>query len=705
MLRRLCGSSWLLFCGIFVILAGLSRFLFLDDKPYHHDESLHAYYSNRVAQGFPHEYSALLHGPVLYYLTGIFMRFFGADDFTARLPAAICGVLIALVPLFWRKRIGTVAAAAIALFILMSPTLMYFGRFLREDAFNSLWICISLACFFAYRWTGKPAMSIGCSAFLAMQFCNKENSYLHMFIWLSGAAAISFLSRQKDLAADVWKSNVPTSPSSSVSDKMALWVNCIVVFSVIFVLFYSSFFRHSKGAMHGILDGLYRESLLYWWEQNQKRRIDGPFDYHSPLVFNYEFALIPALIAAWYRSVRLSALTLAHSAVRFPYSFLKKFRAVIVFAVALLGLVLFFPRIGLTPDGCSFSELCLKGLAPEGLANLADKLAHLLHIAHTRHLLQIIAVALLGAIAVVASVNLGRRLDAFLWWWATGAIGAYSYVGEKVPWLLIYILLPLIVLAGFEMGRSLSKDSPWIDTFYEFRSADVRQLLENWEQRWKRRAGRVLTVLTVLLLAFAGWKAVRLSFMRPSDPLERLVFTQTTPTPAEVRERWLGVAKIANQTPKVTMFGEATWPMAWYVQGFPGHDFTKPPTAAAASAFDAIFLDTTELSYARDQLTAFDVYKIPLRHWWVPKPNPSLTEILEYFLTSQPYPRELRQSPQEMGFGQTEVLYLENRSQGRLFESTDRFNGGQLLAQAGRSSVPASDSTQEQPSAPVERNE
>jgi len=65
--------TWLLLCSIVFLSAVITRLLFLDDKPYHHDESLHAYYSNRVAQGHPHEYSALLHGPVLYYLTGAFM--------------------------------------------------------------------------------------------------------------------------------------------------------------------------------------------------------------------------------------------------------------------------------------------------------------------------------------------------------------------------------------------------------------------------------------------------------------------------------------------------------------------------------------------------------------------------------------------------------------------------------------------------------
>jgi uncharacterized protein (TIGR03663 family) len=701
---RFLRSLWIPLCGLIVILACLSRFLFLDEKPFHHDESLHAYYSNRVSMGIPHEYSALLHGPVLYYLVGAFMAVFGTSDLTARLPAAICGVLIVLIPLLWRKQLGRAAALAVSLFLLFSPTMTYFGRFLREDAFNSLWICISLASFFGYRRTGKTWMAVCSSAFLAMQFCNKENSYLHLFIWLTGGLAISLLVRQKSFAQALWKSKEPVR-FSSTTDKIALWLNCFFVFAAIFVVFYSSFFRHSKGAMHGIIDGLYRESLLYWWDQNQKRRIDGPFDFHSPLFFNYEFALLPALLAAWFRSLRLAALSVANNAMRLPFSLLGKGHLVLAFGLCFWAVVLFFPRFGLTPEGCTISEYCLNAFVPENVSSLFDKSARLLHIAHTRHLLQIFAVALSGAVAVLAAVAIGRRLDAFLWWWATGAIGAYSYVGEKVPWLLVYILLPLFALAGLEVGRSLAPMSSWTDSLFSFKSSETRQLVEDWEQNWQRRAGRVVVLSAALLMVFAGWKSVRLSFVRPADPVERLVFTQTTPQAHELRERWKTLSQLRPSGPRLTMHGEATWPFAWYVQGFAGHDFTKPKDAEGAEPFDALFLDVSDLEFAKNQLKAFDVYKIPLRHWWVPQPNPRFLEILEYFLTSEPYPRELRSSPTSIGFGQTEVLYLENRAKGRFFASAERLGDAELVAPADRKVETEENPRPESPADAVEKEQ
>jgi uncharacterized protein (TIGR03663 family) len=670
-------------CGLIAVFAGLSRILFLNDKPYHHDESLHAYYSNRVAQGHPHEYSALLHGPVLYYFVGAFMKVFGAGETTARLPAALCGIAIVLLPLLWRKKIGSAAAAAISLFLLFSPTFMYFGRFLREDAFNSLWIACSLAGFFGFRWTGQAWMAVCSSVFLALQFCNKENSYLHLFIWLLGAAAIVLLTKLKSSALYDGKTD-HSLPVMSTSEKIALWVNCALVFVVVFVLFYSSFFRHSKGALHGILDGLYRESLLYWWEQNQKRRIDGPFDYHSPLIFNYEFALIPALIAGWYRSVRLAALSAAGAALRFPLSVFSGPRLVFAVSASVVMFVLFLPRVGFTQDGCSIGEFCLRRAAPGALGDAVEKFSQLLHIAHSRHLLQILATVTLGAFAFMASVLLRRRLDAFLWWWATGAVGVYSYVGEKVPWLLVYVLLPLVVLAGLEVGRILESGRIWIDSLTVAKSSEVRNAVYDWETRWHRGGGRVFAYLTGVLMIFSAFKAIRVSFGSAANPNERLVFTQTTPMVKQVRERWVALSREHQQKPRVTMHGEATWPFAWYVHDLPRHDFVKPADAAAADAFDVVFLDSSESDFAQHQLTSFDVYKIPLRHWWVPQPNPRFLEILEYFLTSQPYPRELRTTPQDLGVGATSVLYLENRGQGRFFERSERFAGAELVAEAGR---------------------
>lgn len=678
--QRKNDRKWQMLCLAIFLCAIVTRFLFLDDKPYHHDESLHAYYSNRVAQGHPHEYSALLHGPVLYYLTGAFMAVFGAGEFLARVPAALCSVALVMLPLFWRRLLGKPAALAVSLFFLLSPTLMYFGRFLREDAFNSFWIIACLSSFCAFLVNQKPRYAILASAFLAMQFCNKENSYLHLFVWLSGYLVSLLLMRS---AAREPRPALDIQPTHqlSKSDKLVLMINCSAIFSFIFILFYSSFFRHSKGVLHGVIDGLYRESLLYWWEQNQKRRIDGPFDYHIPLFLNYEFALIPAIVLAWIRSVRLAVQTELSGFAAFVLGLFRKTRFIFV-ALMIAVVLLLLPRIGLSSAGCSISEHCASTLFSQSISNALGRLAQLLHIAHTRHLIQIILMVVFGGIAFVANAQLRRSVDSFLWWWLTGAVGIYSYVGEKVPWLLVYIVLPAAIVAGLEVGRQCA-------IWAELRRAKAHSMQVNEKRQAAESDGflsqsaiRVFLIATAGLMLFTLYKALRVSFISPASPHERLVFTQTTHSIKNIRTRWMSMMEKARLSPKIAISGDATWPMSWYSYDIRRLSFSKPQNAVDAESFDAVFLDRAELDFAYNAMNSFDIYEVPLRHWWVPKPNPTSAEILEYFLTGRPYPRELEGNPIEQGIGDATVLYLENRGTGRFFSKAESCDCGRLLREA-----------------------
>lgn len=678
--QRMVDKKWALLCAAIAIGAVLSRFLFLDEKPFHHDESLHAYYSNRVAQGQPHEYSALLHGPVLYYLTGAFMAAFGASEYLARVPAALCNVALVLLPLLWTRFIGRPAAAALSILLLLSPTLMYFGRFLREDAFNSLWIVGCLSSFCAYLVSQRPRYAILASAFLALQFCNKENSYLHLFVWLSGYYFSLILMRMTGDAGPV-ALDVRPAEKSTKSERIIVAVNCVVVFSAIFILFYSSFFRHSKGALHGVLDGLYRESLLYWWDQNQKRRIDGPFDYHIPIFLNYEFALIPAIVFAWLRSVRLAVTTRLSGWVGVILRLLTKpGRVYFLFLAALTLLML--PRVGLSPAGCSISEYCATEVLSQSTSKLLGQVAKVLHIAHTRHLIQLILMIVFGAFVFLASVQLRRVVDSFLWWWLTGAVGIYSYVGEKVPWLLVYIILPAILVAGIEMGRQWSGEFGQSGHPLSTGRNDQSQQVGVSSPVFPPIVSRIFLLTTAFLLVFASFKAIRVSFLRPESPHERLVFTQTTPSIQKIRIRWVEMMGKSKASPKISISGDATWPMSWYSYDISKLSFSRPKDAEEAAGFDAVFLDRTDLDFAYNNMNSFDIFEVPLRHWWVPQPNPGVHEILEYFLTGRPYPRELHGNPVEQGIGDTTVLYLENKSTGRFFSKAKACDCGQVLRSA-----------------------
>ena len=83
----------LLHAAVFCVAVALSLF-HLAEKPYHHDESIHAFYSWKIAEGdiLGYKYDPVYHGTLLYYAAGLVMRLFGDNDFTGRLSAVLFGL-------------------------------------------------------------------------------------------------------------------------------------------------------------------------------------------------------------------------------------------------------------------------------------------------------------------------------------------------------------------------------------------------------------------------------------------------------------------------------------------------------------------------------------------------------------------------------------------------------------------------------------
>ncbi len=61
-------------------------------------------------------------------------------------------------------------------------------------------------------------------------------------------------------------------------------------------------------------------------------------------------------------------------------------------------------------------------------------------------------VVVFGLIGAVYALMRPTRFRLFLVWWAGGSLVLYSWAGEKMPWLSIHILLPLVLLAGLVLN-------------------------------------------------------------------------------------------------------------------------------------------------------------------------------------------------------------------------------------------------------------
>ncbi|MEJ7900783.1 MAG: flippase activity-associated protein Agl23, partial [Thermomicrobiales bacterium] len=143
--------------AILLILAIATRFWNLDYRTLHHDESIHTYYSWFFAAGeIPYRHDPLSHGPFLFHANALIYFLFGASDATSRFLPALTGVLLAGAPWLLRggRFLGRWGALAAGFMLLISPSFLYYTRYIRHDPYTCLGaiaLCIAI-----FRYLEKP---------------------------------------------------------------------------------------------------------------------------------------------------------------------------------------------------------------------------------------------------------------------------------------------------------------------------------------------------------------------------------------------------------------------------------------------------------------------------------------------------------------------------------------------------------------------
>jgi len=170
------------------------------------------------------------------------------------------------------------------------------------------------------------------------------------------------------------------------------------------------------------------------------------------------------------------------------------------------------------------------------------------------------------------------------------SIAMFCYLGEKVPWLLVYQVLPFIPLAGMQLGRTFGPSGRW----------------------WSRTLAGVGIAATV-------WSTVASSFLYPSltpasPHAEMMVFVQTTPEAGEVAKRVKAMAKVPHEGTIATVQGEAAWPYSWQWKRLPVYwdlpgEGMRPLVALC---------DVDKEQEMRARLgDGYTMRRVPLRAWWV----------------------------------------------------------------------------------------
>ncbi len=619
-----------------VILAFWLRFYDLANMPLHHDESLYGVYCWRFFTGQGYRYDPMMHGPFMFHFQVLVFFLLGVTDFSVRFAPALFGGLLVASTYYLKNYVGKLGIVCIALIITFSPTHLYFSRFMRHDSYSAFFTFLTVVFGLLYYRTRQRKHLYIAAAALSLMFCVKENAYIHTFIFLSflfvkdvcqtyffhiskamdrkqfigwGALLLititsvglmiffakrplpagvhlmekstwaAFLLILTQICVAVWIvlywifQNARHPHVSSTREALYPPILAAFVFVWIYIFLYSTFFWNRSGVVDGLAG-----SWLYWWKQHSIQRIKGPFHYYVPFLALYEIPVVlVALGGVLYRLSRtLNGLILTVWATLFS-----------------LGLILYRGGQPL-PLWLAFT-----------------------HMEIWFDLILTCYVLFIGLWAALFFLRRGETLKAFFIYWAGLGFLIYSYAGEKVPWLLLHIMLPIFVLAGLMLRDCVTS---------EF---------------WKTGGTRVtiarfaaIAIGTVCVM-YTLHTTIPLNYDNRANPVERMVYTQTSTDILKlmemVRDVTFKIGAEEAKKPVIAVQGIAVWPLHWYLRDYDGwfhpgdlHEANRRPMAV----IDWEARKKYEEAFAEE----YQEIRVKLREWWIPGPNGTLADWWRYVL-------------------------------------------------------------------------
>ncbi|HLG78565.1 MAG TPA: flippase activity-associated protein Agl23, partial [Ktedonobacteraceae bacterium] len=203
--------NWAPFWGV-ILLGAILRFWGLGDKPLHHDESLHAYFALTLMHttlenwsgcvqntiGGCYQYNPLLHGPFQFHMIAIVYKICqllgvsdnGVNTTTVRLGAATLGTVIVGLPYFLRSYMGRLGAWLACFLLAVSPSMVYFSRFAREDIYMACFTLMTVVGIGCYVRSRRSGWLVFAAAGFSLSYATKEATFLSIAIFGSFLALL-----------------------------------------------------------------------------------------------------------------------------------------------------------------------------------------------------------------------------------------------------------------------------------------------------------------------------------------------------------------------------------------------------------------------------------------------------------------------------------------------------------------------------------
>ncbi|MBI2323328.1 MAG: TIGR03663 family protein, partial [Chloroflexi bacterium] len=665
---RLQLDGELLAYAALLALALILRLWDLGARALHHDESMHAYYALELFRGRGYAHDPLLHGTVPYIFNAVVYFLLGATDATARLVPALLGTALVAVPYVLRPWLGRPGALATAALLALSPSFLYFSRFIREDIYAALFTLVIVAAMFAYWRTRQSAALHVLAVALAFSFASKEVTYINAGIFGSFLLAVGWrdlltllrrggpLSPAGDLLVVLGTLVAPQAAglglvlkrwlglpmpsmaevSSSLVVRLGLafdplllgvfaalvattvaiglrwdaerWPRVALSFYLAFGLLFTTLLSNPPGFFTGAISG-----LAYWVTQHEVQRGAQPWFYYFLLLPLYEFVVV---------------------------------------GFGLLGIVWAAARREL-------DRLLVAMVA----CWVAAALVLTIWVGERVPWPALHATGVLAIAWALSRRELSQPFVAFLVWWAAGALLLYGWAGEKMPWLVLHVALPWVLLAGRAIGDllggvdwsatwrqggwrvplglalaaavllGLSRLPPGAEATPLERQRALYQVALlafflvlaigwvggaaaalGWRIGWRAIALSILGLLALFSIR-TGWQA---TYAHGDVAVEMLVYTQTTP---DVQNVMRDIERVAFRTGagkdlRVAYDSETSWPFEWYLREYRGRAFYGQGLPPADAPIVLVGIDNGHDARVRPVLAGRYVGQRYRLRWW-----------------------------------------------------------------------------------------
>ncbi|MFQ5740311.1 MAG: flippase activity-associated protein Agl23 [Acidobacteriota bacterium] len=617
--------------GFLIVLAAATRFFELGLRAMSHDEGQHAFYSYNLYATGAYTHNPVTHGPFLFHLNALIYFLFGASDSTARLAPALAGIGVVILVWSFRRGLGRSGALAAGLLVALSPTLLFHSRYLRNDITMALWVLIWTAAAFRYRKTRNTRWLSAMTVAMALAFVTKENSFIF------GATIGIFFSVSALWTARIgegWKWRGPE------ADLSILMMTLILPF--LSPLAY----------------------LMLGWDIN--RYADTENLWRNLMVIATAIAASAAIGFLWFGFGRSG-----DNAGGRPIGFGLWSRLFVLFWT--IQALLFTTFLTNFPRGLVTGIVGSLGywLTQHPVARGSQPAYYYLVLASVYELLPLI-VSLAAMIALAMKLRhpmpttsshlVPRSFIIFLAWWTAASWIGYSIAGEKMPWLVLHIVLPSCLLGGWWLGnfleridwhRAARQKALWLTAVaplllvigwrligrlpFQGRDLIATAATAQWFfylllgilliagcRRWIQRAGRRLSS-RLILAGFLGllflWMvrcSLMLNFRNYDLATELMVYAHGTP---DIKRAMGEIELISRRTAgdrqlAVAFDDDSAWPFSWYLRNYPNRKFYAAAPTLEAMKSPVVIVGPKNVEKVRPFMARDYIKRVYRLIWW-----------------------------------------------------------------------------------------